>query len=64
MSDPRTDSLSRFFFFFLHSEAVLSSGYCQCPFPLNMRWGYLTCRLSPAFIVCKLVRMASLTDGI
>ena len=43
---------------------MLSSGYCQCPFPLNMRWGYLTCRLSPAFIVCKLVRMASLTDGI
>ena len=45
-----------FVFFFLHVEAVLSSG-------LNM-WGYLTCWLFPAFIVCRLVKMASLIGGI
>ena len=30
ISDPRIDSLERFFFFFFfgHLEAVLSSGYC------------------------------------
>ena len=45
-------------------EAVLSSGCCQCPLPLNMCWDYLTCRLSPAFIIGRLVRMASLTGRI
>ena len=29
-----------------------------------MQWGYLTCQLSHEFLVCRLVRMASLTGGI